>query len=125
MVRGLNEVQHILNLGYSIFGFNYSLYNEFTSALAFLACDDEAIVNVGANSESGCSIKFEFPRIDSATLPSLFHFTKCEYDTWRSARQIAQYLKRETFPYLGVRFSSIAQRELTFYIDARPILQQG
>lgn len=123
MACGFDEVQQIVVSGYSIFGFKYFLDEKSISALAVLASSNrEIVVNVGVSSKSGCSIKFEFPQINSTILPSLFHLTKSEYNTWRSACQIAQYLERETFSYLGVRFSSTAQRELTFYIDARSLL---
>lgn len=121
--RGREGIQRVIDLASSNLGIKSPKHDRFVAALDHSVYSGrEVVVGVGTGSEGGCSIKYELPDVDSAILPTMFRLESNEEDTWRAARHLALCVKREIFPYIGVRFSSTYKRETTFYVDVGPLL---
>ncbi len=84
-----------------------------------------AVINLGVDTYSGFSVKFEFPDIPLRRPSTALELNLTEYDAFEHACKLAMDLGLQSFSYLGVRYACQQDREITFYFDARRALASG
>ena len=123
MTKGIDGIMCIIDLLCKKLGLNRFQLWELIAVLNRLpGLENHTIVNIGADSQSGYSIKLEIPSVESELVPNLFYFTAHERNTWGMASNIAKSVESDRFSYLGIKYLNTYQRELTFYIDIRSLI---